>query len=251
MLYKRCVNVSMKFQRFYTVSPVFLPLTLSVAALCWSVRVLLSRDQMLPASSGDVSVGARGGTGRWWCDSYRWLLWICAWARRLIFCRETNTSETRSTGLYLLMWDALPWSLVCRWGRSWWRKARETTRKWCWWCAAWNPEKHRDQNRAPHTQTLRRKVSLTGSPGVQWSFLLTSTPERVLYMITDDTNTERIKEPNTFNTKRYVSQHAAGERILLMMLASVQMPTLSRVQNMALLWTCGCMRYDSSAWTKM
>lgn len=35
------------------------------------------------------------------------------------------------------------------------------------------------------------------------------------------------------------------------MLEKVQMQTLSRVQKMVLLWMCGCMRYDSSVWTRM
>lgn len=35
------------------------------------------------------------------------------------------------------------------------------------------------------------------------------------------------------------------------MLAKVQMQMLSRVQNMVLLWMCGCMRCDSTVWTRM
>lgn len=47
MLYKRCLYVSKKFPELYTLSWVFLPVTLSIAALCWRLTVFLLHLELL------------------------------------------------------------------------------------------------------------------------------------------------------------------------------------------------------------
>lgn len=83
---------------------------------------------------------------------------------------------------------------------------------------------------------------------------VTSTPTRVLYMMTEDTNTE---ERSRF-TAAYWTQLASvtpppqtDDRILLMMLHRVHTPMARRARKTALLWMRGCMRSDSRVWTRM
>lgn len=108
--------------------------------------------------------------------------------------------QTRVTDVFIKRvraCDVLPWSLWCTWRRSWWRTEPETIQRWCWWCEACNPVKYTHTyviTHLKHTHTHTGDASLTGSPGVQCNFLLTSTPGNVLYMMTDDTNTNRVKE---------------------------------------------------------
>lgn len=96
----------------------------------------------------------------------------------------------------------------------------------------------------------------TFSPGVQCSLWVTSTPTRVLYMMTEDTNTgqrSRVTAPET-PVKSTSAVSLVGHmtnRILLTMLHSVQSAMARRARKTALLWMWGCMRSDSSVWTRM
>lgn len=85
-----------------------------------------------------------------------------------------------------------PW---CRWGRSWGRRRPETTQTPCWWYELCNPEEDtastpvRGKDK-PTTRFLKSGRGLTVSPGIQCSLWVTSTPARLLYMMTEETNTE-------------------------------------------------------------
>ena len=159
----------------------------------------------------------------------------------------------KSTCPGALRGHGLPGNPWCRWGRSWGRRRPGTTPTPCWRYELRSPEKSAGQTRVTsqrsHTGVLTSGDTPTLSPGVQCSLWVTSMPTRVLYMTSEETNTEQRSRVTASAGSR--KQAPLRHRILLMMLHRVHTPMASRARYTDLLWKWGCMWSDSRVWTRM